>query len=110
MATIVVVDDAKQMDKVREIKKKIPALKVVIQTREPFGESADGFYKWDDLEKMDTSDVEEEYQRRLADIHVNDCCSLIFTSGTTGRPKVCRFFVLDDELTHLIRFHFRALC
>ena len=87
-ANIVVVDDAKQMDKVREIKKKMPHLKVVIQTREPFDESADGFYRWEDLEQMDTSDVEEEYQKRLSEIHVNDCCSLIFTSGTTGRPKV----------------------
>lgn len=87
-ATIVIVDDAKQMDKVREIKKKMPHLKVVIQTREPFAESSEGFYRWDDLEKMDVSDVEDEYQRRLAEIHANDCCSLIFTSGTTGRPKV----------------------
>lgn len=87
-ATIVVVDDAKQMDKIREIKKKMPHLKVVIQTREPFAESSEGYYRWDDLESMDVSDVEEEYQRRLADIHANDCCSMIFTSGTTGRPKV----------------------
>jgi long-chain-fatty-acid--CoA ligase ACSBG len=83
-----VVDDAKQMDKVREIKKRMPHLKVVIQTREPFAESTEGYYRWDDLEQMDVTDVEEEYQRRLSDIHANDCCSLIFTSGTTGRPKV----------------------
>lgn len=89
-ATIVVVDDAKQMEKVREIKRKMPHLKVVIQTREPFAESSDGYYRWDDLETMDTDDVEDEYRRRLEDIHVNDCCSLIFTSGTTGRPKVSR--------------------
>lgn len=87
-ATIVVVDDAKQMDKVREIKRKMPHLKIVVQTREPFGESTDGFYRWDELERMDTSDVEEEYKQRLSDIHANECASLIFTSGTTGRPKV----------------------
>lgn len=87
-ATIVVVDDAKQMEKIRAIKKKMPYLKVVIQTREPFAESSDGFYRWDELETMDVSDIEEEYQKRLADIHANDCCSLIFTSGTTGKPKV----------------------
>lgn len=76
------------MEKVREIKRKMPHLKVVVQTREPFSETAEGFYRWEDLEKMSTDDVEEEYQRRLADIHANDCCSFIFTSGTTGRPKV----------------------
>lgn len=102
------------MDKVREIKRKMPHLKVVIQTREPFAESSEGFYRWDDLEKMDTDDVEEEYQRRLADLHVNDCCSLIFTSGTTGRPKVfILFLLLFVRTSHLIKTIAclrRALC
>jgi long-chain-fatty-acid--CoA ligase ACSBG len=96
-ASIVVVDDVKQMEKVREVKKKMPHLKVVIQTREPFAESSEGFYRWEDLEKMDVSDLEEEYQRRLADINANDCCSLIFTSGTTGRPKVNLIMSLSHE-------------
>lgn len=88
------------MDKVREIKKKMPHLKIVIQTREPFAEPSEGFYRWDDLEQMDVSDVEEEYVKRLADIHANDCCSLIFTSGTTGRPKVRKTSIFDA--TYLI--------
>lgn len=88
-ATIVIVDDAKQMDKVREIKRKLPHLKVVVQTsRESSIEQMDGFYRWEDLENMNTDDVEDEYQKRLADICANDCCSFIFTSGTTGHPKV----------------------
>ena len=86
-ATIVLVDDPKQMEKVREIKKRMPHLKVVIQTREPYADSADGYYTWDELFAMDTDDVEEEYHNRRADIAVNDCCCLIFTSGTTGHPK-----------------------
>lgn len=86
-ASIVVVDDVKQMEKVKEIKKHIPHLKVVIQTREPFAESADGYYTWDELLAMETEDVEQEYRDRRADIAANDCCSLIFTSGTTGLPK-----------------------
>jgi len=86
-ATIVVVDDAKQMEKIREVKKKLPYLKVIIQTRAPF-DSGEGIYSWDVLEQMETDDdVEEEYQRRLADIAVNEVCCLIFTSGTTGKPK-----------------------
>lgn len=89
-ASIVIVDDAKQMEKVREIKKRMPHLKVVIQTREPFieaGGSESGYYTWDELLAMDTDDVEDEYRNRRADIAANDCCCLIFTSGTTGHPK-----------------------
>lgn len=80
-ATIVIVDDAKQMEKVREVKRQMPHLKVIIQTREPFADKGEGFYTWDELALMDTDDVEQEYRNRLADIAVNDCCSLIFTSG-----------------------------
>jgi hypothetical protein len=57
----------------------MPQLKVVVQTKEPFTETSEGYYRWEDLERMDTDDVEDEYQRRLEDIHANDCCSLIFT-------------------------------
>lgn len=86
-ATIVIVDDPKQMEKVREIKKRMPHLKVVIQTREPYADSKDGYYTWDELFAMDTDEVEDEYLNRRADIAANDCCCLIFTSGTTGHPK-----------------------
>jgi long-chain-fatty-acid--CoA ligase ACSBG len=78
-AKIVIVDDVKQLEKVQQIKKQMPQLKVVVQTREPFTDSSEGYYRWEDLEKMETDDVEEEYRKRLADIHANDCCSLIFT-------------------------------
>lgn len=94
------------MDKVREIKRKMPNLKIVVQTREPFGESTEGFYRWDELERMDTSDVEEEYKLRLADIHANECASLIFTSGTTGRPKVTAIPLSREKQSLLIAFSF----
>lgn len=70
----------------------MPHLKVVIQTREPFTEPSEGFYRWEDLENMNTDDVDDEYQKRLADLHANECCSFIFTSGTTGHPKVIILF------------------
>lgn len=71
----------------------MPNLKIIVQTKEiPINPDDSGLFLWEDLEKMDTDDVEEEYAQRLSDICVNDCCSLIFTSGTTGRPKVSSLF------------------
>lgn len=89
-ANIVIVDDSKQMDKIREIKDKLPHLKAVIQTLPPYApfvKKVDGYYRWSELEEMNTDDVEEEYQQRLLDIAVNECCCLVYTSGTVGKPK-----------------------
>jgi long-chain-fatty-acid--CoA ligase ACSBG len=92
-AQIVVVDDAKQMEKIREIKDKLPGLKAVIQTKPPYliqtseTTKRDGYYRWMELEEMDTDDVEEEYKRRLENIVINETCCLVYTSGTVGNPK-----------------------
>lgn len=89
-ANIVIVDDAKQMEKIHAIKDKLPHLKAVIQTIAPYApyvKRDDGYYRWSELEAMKTDDVEEEYQRRAKSIVANECCCQVFTSGTTGQPK-----------------------
>ena len=92
-ANIVVVDDAKQMEKVFSIKDKLPHLKAVIQTLSPYAQyvkKSDGFYRWTELETIAEScgdEVEQEYQKRLSQIVANECCCLIYTSGTVGQPK-----------------------
>jgi long-chain-fatty-acid--CoA ligase ACSBG len=83
-ANIVVVDDAKQMEKIRGLKDKLPHLKAVIQTLPPYSQyvkKSDGFWRWNELEAMDVSDVEDEYRKRASEIVANECCCLIYTSG-----------------------------
>lgn len=89
-ANIIIVDDDKQMEKIHEIRDQLPHLKTVVQTLSPYAEyvkTGDGYWRWSELESMDTSDVEEEYQQRLSQIVANECCCLIYTSGTVGNPK-----------------------
>lgn len=89
-ANIVIVDDAKQMEKIHAIKDKLPHLKAVVQTLPPYAQyvrKADGYYRWSELEAIETDDVEEEYQRRASEIVANECACLIYTSGTVGMPK-----------------------
>ncbi|XP_052869909.1 very long-chain-fatty-acid--CoA ligase bubblegum [Anopheles cruzii] len=89
-AQIVVVDDAKQMEKIYSIRQNLPNLKTVIQTRAPYApyvQRQDGYYRWSELEEMDVGDVEEEFNNRLANIAINQCCCLVYTSGTVGNPK-----------------------
>jgi long-chain-fatty-acid--CoA ligase ACSBG len=78
------------MEKIHEIKDKLPHLKAVIQTLAPYAQyvkKADGYWRWSELESINTDDVEEEYQKRSSEIVANECCCLIYTSGTVGKPK-----------------------
>lgn len=87
---IVIVDETKQMDKIHELKDQLPHLKAVIQTCSPYAtyvKSTDGYYRWSELESIDVSDVEVEYKRRADAIVANECCCLVYTSGTVGLPK-----------------------
>jgi long-chain-fatty-acid--CoA ligase ACSBG len=86
-ANIVVVDEAKQMEKIREIKDKLPNLKAVVQTLSPYApyiKKEDGYWRWSEIELINTDDVEDEYQARLKSISAAECCCLVYTSGTTG--------------------------
>lgn len=89
-ANIVVVDDESQLNKIRQIKDKLQFLKAVVQIHPNKSDlnNADGYWRWADLEKVQIDDeIEEKYLNRLNDIAVNECCCLIFTSGTVGNPK-----------------------
>lgn len=87
-ANICIVDDPNQMEKIHAIKDKIPDLKAIIQINGPFADyvqEKDGYYKWHDLENLTISnDTEDEFDRRLENIAVNECSSLVFTSGRKG--------------------------
>lgn len=50
-ANIIVVDDAKQMEKIRQIRHKLPNLKAAIQIQEPYEpyvQKSDGYYRVSD--------------------------------------------------------------
>lgn len=85
-----VVDDDLQMEKIHKIKDNLPHLKAVIQINAPYAQYVkknDGYWRWSELEEMETDEFEDEYQSRLSDIAVNECCLLVYTSGTVGNPK-----------------------
>ena len=79
-ANIVVVDEAKQMEKIREIKDKLPNLKAIVQTTAPYAQYVkreDGYWRWSEIEEIDTSSVEQEYLVRSKSIAANECCWLV---------------------------------
>lgn len=79
------------MEKIREIKNQLPNLKAIVQTTAPYAQYVkreDGYWRWSELEEINTDDVEKEYQDRLKSIKANECCCLVYTSGTTGKNLV----------------------
>lgn len=66
----------------------LPHLKHIIQLSElNINVIECGILNWHELMRLDTSDVENEYESRLNNVRPNKCCAVMYTSGTTGFPK-----------------------
>uniref|UniRef100_T1JBV8 long-chain-fatty-acid--CoA ligase n=1 Tax=Strigamia maritima TaxID=126957 RepID=T1JBV8_STRMM len=84
-ANILVVENDKQLQKVLEIRDKLPHLKAIIQYT---GTSTHpDVLTWNDLMLIGQSVSEEILDRRIRGLATNQCCCLIYTSGTTGNSK-----------------------
>ncbi|ALC39624.1 CG4500, partial [Drosophila busckii] len=92
-ATVCIVDDAKQMAKLRAIKSRLPRLKAVVQLHAPYESFVDqepGYHSWQQLQSQLNDNEEQlqlQLQQRERNICANECVMLVFTSGTTGMPK-----------------------
>lgn len=84
-ANIIVVEDKKQLDKILDIKDKLPELKAIVQYHgKP---EVEGVISWEELMKIGREEPDTNLNNVLKTIGVNECCSIVFTSGTVGNPK-----------------------
>jgi long-subunit acyl-CoA synthetase (AMP-forming) len=89
-ASIVVVEDAGQLAKIKEIREDLPELKAIVMMNGPDDGNVDDddqVFSWKDLQKIAEKVSDEELNERIAIQKPDDCCTLIYTSGTTGNPK-----------------------
>ncbi|PBC34989.1 Long-chain-fatty-acid--CoA ligase ACSBG2 [Apis cerana cerana] len=84
-ANIIVVENRKQLEKILQIKHNLPHLKVIVQY-EGKPEQKD-ILSWNDLIKIGEAESDVKLNEVLKTIAVNECCTLVFTSGTVGNPK-----------------------
>ena len=82
---ILVVEDQKQLDKVWSYRNELPDLKKIVQySGVP---TSPGVVSWKDLLNRGNALPDDDLDRRLRSVAINQCSTLVYTSGTTGNPK-----------------------
>ncbi|XP_014203362.1 very long-chain-fatty-acid--CoA ligase bubblegum isoform X2 [Copidosoma floridanum] len=84
-ANIIVVEDAKQLEKILQVKKSLPKLKAIIQYDGI--PSAKDVLSWSELIEIGEKQSDDKLNAVLRTIGINECCTLVYTSGTVGNPK-----------------------
>src|SRR5690349_20756786 len=82
----VILEDASQLAKIREVRDELPMLEQVI-VMEPA--EADDAITLDELRAKGRAGSDADFERRVMAVAPSDVATYIYTSGTTGPPKGC---------------------
>ncbi|XP_048845362.1 long-chain-fatty-acid--CoA ligase ACSBG2-like isoform X2 [Brienomyrus brachyistius] len=86
-ASIIVVENHKQLQKILQVQDKLPHLKAIIQYKDTLKEKRPNLFTWAELVEMGRNEPDNRLDEIIASQKPSQCCSLIYTSGTTGQPK-----------------------
>ncbi|XP_068165644.1 long-chain-fatty-acid--CoA ligase ACSBG2-like [Antennarius striatus] len=86
-ANIIVVEDNEQIQKILEVEDQLPHLKAIIQYKDVPKEKRPNLYSWAEFMKLGRDEPEEPLDAVISSQKPNQCCMLIYTSGTTAQPK-----------------------
>ncbi|XP_060742771.1 long-chain-fatty-acid--CoA ligase ACSBG1 isoform X1 [Tachysurus vachellii] len=86
-ANIIVVENKKQLDKILQVKDKLPHLKAIVQYSGPMLEKMANLYSWEEFMSLGVEIPDKTLDDIISSQKANQCCVLIYTSGTTGMPK-----------------------
>jgi len=84
-ASVVVVEDDEQLEKIRRIEDRCPKLGHVIRMTGSGGDAI----SMAELSERGAAREQSEWAARWASVGRDDICTVIYTSGTTGPPKGC---------------------
>src|SRR5262249_49074856 len=84
-AKVVVVEDEEQLEKIRQVRDRLPMLEHVVRMTG----SSDDAISIEDLESRGAARDVAEWETRWRAVEPSDICTFIYTSGTTGPPKGC---------------------
>ncbi len=84
-AKVVIVEDEDQLEKIRQVRDRCPALEHVIRMTGTGG----GALSVAELVERGATLGEADWESRYESVSPDDICTFIYTSGTTGPPKGC---------------------
>ncbi|XP_059123888.1 long-chain-fatty-acid--CoA ligase ACSBG1 [Peromyscus eremicus] len=105
-ANVVVVDTQKQLEKILKIWKDLPHLKAVVIYKEPPPKKMANVYTMEELIELGQEVPEEALDAIIDTQQPNQCCVLVYTSGTTGNPK--GVMLSQDNITWTARYGSQA--
>ncbi|XP_057623585.1 long-chain-fatty-acid--CoA ligase ACSBG1 [Chionomys nivalis] len=105
-ANVIVVDTQKQLEKILKIWKDLPHLKAVVIYQEPLPKKMASVYTMEELIELGQEVPEEALDTIIDTQQPNQCCVLVYTSGTTGNPK--GVMLSQDNITWTARFGSQA--
>ncbi|XP_061250667.1 long-chain-fatty-acid--CoA ligase ACSBG1 isoform X1 [Bos javanicus] len=105
-ASIIVVDTQKQLEKILKIWKHLPHLKAVVIYREAPPMRMPSVYTMEELMELGNEVPEEALDVIINAQKPNQCCALVYTSGTTGNPK--GVMLSQDNITWTARYGSQA--
>ena len=88
MANILVVENEEMAKSVEPYRDHLPNLKHIIVYDGLVSENSQDIISWQHLMKMGREDTNNDAViKRQSKMSINECCVLVYTSGTTGNPK-----------------------
>ncbi|XP_056275346.1 long-chain-fatty-acid--CoA ligase ACSBG2-like [Pseudoliparis swirei] len=100
-ANILVVENQKQLEKILQVKDHLPHLKAIVQYKGELQQKEPFLYTWAEFMKLGEDVPDEQLNAVIDSLRANECCTLIFTSGTTGNPK--GVMLSHDNVTWTVR-------
>lgn len=94
-ASVAIVEDQKQLQKLLSIRDQLPSLKFIVMIRGTSQKK--DVYTWNDVLKKSKDFSEEELEKRMKAQKPEDLATLVYTSGTTANPKAV--MMSHDNLT-----------
>ncbi|XP_075753729.1 long-chain-fatty-acid--CoA ligase ACSBG1 isoform X3 [Pelodiscus sinensis] len=86
-ANIIVVENQKQLDKIMQIWNRLPYLKAVVLYNDCLPERHPNLYTMEEFMELGNDIPDTTLNDIINSQKPNQCCVLVYTSGTSGKPK-----------------------